>query len=177
MDLEKPVLQKDFAELVGVSESAVSQWVADGVLKIGETLRTWILLYCSRLRAQAAGRGAGGPLDLAQERAALARAQRAEVELRIAIKQGEFAPIWLLADVLATASGAVSDRLDQIPGHLQRACPDLPSGMRDEILKVIASAREECLRQSEQLVLKSLDDLTDVEEDRAADLDADSPAV
>jgi phage terminase Nu1 subunit (DNA packaging protein) len=51
--------------------------------------------YIRRLREQAAGRAAVGDLDLAGERAALAKAQRERIEMQNAVTRGELAPVVL----------------------------------------------------------------------------------
>lgn len=153
------VRQADFAELVGISQQAVSQLIQKGALEPGDTLGRWILDYCDRLRDQAAGRDADG--SLSKERAALARTQRVGQEIRNAKEMGEWAPIGLLADVLALAASAVTDRFDSLEGAIRKACPDLPGTARDEIRKVIVSARAEWISSTAQLVDKALDAVTE----------------
>lgn len=166
--------QADFAEMVGVSEARVSQMLAEGHLERGGTARQWLVTYCHRLREQAAGRDVNGVL--ARERAALTRSQRKGQDIKNAVAEGEYAPVGLLADVLASASAAVVDRFDQLPGLLRKACPELPLEARDQVMKTIASARNEWIRSTEQLVIKHLDDTTadepeDGEVDEAGEVD------
>lgn len=163
--LDECVTQAEFGRLVGVHQSVVSRLVTDGTLQAGGTAGDWLMAYCERLRTVAAGRYTEGPLDLAQERAALARAQAALVEHRLAVARGTYAPISVLAEVLATASQAVAERLDHLPGHLRKMCPRLTEDERDEVVAVIAQARNEWVRATAELVAQQL----------AAD-DADEPA-
>jgi len=160
--LNQPVSQAEFAQIISVSEARVSQLLTDGILARGVTALEWLNAYCTRLREQAAGRmGAdGGGLDLAQERAALAREQRISQKLKNDIARGEYAPIGLLADVLATTSAAVVDRFEQLDGALHKACPDLPGEARATVMAVIASARNEWIRSTAQLIDRSLDEQT-----------------
>lgn len=153
--------QADFAEMVGISEARVSQMLAEGHLERGGTARQWLVTYCHRLREQAAGRDANGVL--ARERAALTRSQREGQEIKNAVAKKEYASIGLLADVLAVASAAVVDRFDQLPGVLRKACPDLPLEARDQVMKTIASARNEWIRSTEQLVVVRLEEMTEDE--------------
>ena len=158
--LDTQTTQADFAEMVGVSEAKVSQLVAEGVLVRGESAHNWLLCYCERLREVAAGRlGESGGLDLVQERAALARSQRIAQDLKNAVAAGEFAPIGLLADVLALASSAVVDRFDQLEGALKKSCPDLPEEAKVTVMQVLASARNEWIRSTEKLVAKRLNEM------------------
>lgn len=120
--------------------------------------------YIRRLREQAAGRQGSeiGGLDLVQERAALAREQRLGIEIKNAVLRGEFAPIALLSEVLATASQSVVERFEQLPGQLNKACPDLPDAARDVVMVALASARNEWVRATSALVVaKAEADLAD----------------
>lgn len=121
--------------------------------------------YIRKLREEAAGRAAGGDLDLAGERALLARAQREGQEIKNHTARGTYAPIELLSDVLANASQAVVDRLDQIPADLRRVCPDLPQAVRDAVMAEIASARNEMVRKTASLVADALESTDIPEED------------
>lgn len=159
--LDQTVSQAEFAQMIGVSEARVSQLVSEGIIVRGDTAHEWLIGYCERLRDQAAGRAGSesGGLDLVQERAALAREQRIAQALKNDTARGEYAPIGLLTDVLATAGAAVVDRFEQLDGALRKACPDLPDEARTTIMTVIASARNEWIRSTAQLVDRSLDDL------------------
>lgn len=174
--LEQVVAQAEFAQIIGVSEARVSQLVSEGWITRGETAHEWLLSYCERLRDVAAGRASAdsGGLDLVQERARLARAQTEGVEIKNAAMRGEYARIVLLAEVLASASQSVVERFDQLPGMLKKACPNLPDDVREQIMAVLAEARNEWVRSTTELVTRQVesvpDDDTDV--DSVADLDA-----
>lgn len=161
--LAEPVSQAVFAELAGVSEAKVSQLLSEGVIERGAALGQWLASYLARLREQAAGRDTSGMLSA--ERAALARSQRIGQEIKNEVAQGAYAPVGLLADVLAAACAAGVDRFDQIPALLRKACPDLPAGARDAVMVVIATVRNEWVRQTAELVVRQLDDLVDVDDD------------
>lgn len=171
--LDQPISQSDFADMVGLSEARVSQLLSEGMLQRGATAHQWLVGYCERLRDVAAGRGSSesGGLDLVQERAGLAREQRIAQALKNAIARQEYAPIGLLADVLAAASSAVVDRFDQLEGTLRKACPDLPDEARTAVQQVIASARNEWIRSTERLVAQRVDELaSDGDDGEALDL-------
>lgn len=162
--LDQVITQDEFAQIIGVSPARVSQLIASGAVQ-GTTAGQWLLSYTERLRDQAAGRmGENGGLDLVQERAALAKAQRESQELKNAVSRGEYAPIGLLADVLGKASGSVVDRFDQLPGKLAKACPDLADDARVAVLEVVTSARNEWVRSTANLVDAFMDDLPDDDE-------------
>lgn len=176
VDLSGKFLQTTLADLVGVSQPAISAMVSEGKLPGDGTLGEVLLAYCQRLRAQAAGRlGAdAGGLDLVQERAALAREQRIAQALKNAVARGEYAPIGLLGDVLGMASSAVVDRMEQVDGQLRKACPDLPEVARNTVLAVLANARNEWIRATTKLVAERVDVLLQDPEDDALLPDADA---
>ncbi len=159
--LAKPVEQKDFAQLLHVSEARVSQLLAEGVLLRDGTLGEWIVAYTERLREQASGRGQ----ELTIERAALARSQRIGQDLKNAVTQGEYAPIGLLADVLAAASSGVVGFFDALSGDFATRCPDLDDAARTLVLEVIAGARNEWVRRTGSLATTALDELAEPEFD------------
>lgn len=170
MNLSSQITQAQFAELVGVSQAKVSQLVADGIIARGDTGRQWLLAYCERLREVAAGRQSEevGGLDLVQERAALARAQREGVQIKNAVLLKEYAPVDLLAKVLATASQAVADRIDAVPAALKRTCPNLPEDARLAVETLLAAARNEWAKATAELVDDTLDVEGDLDEDEEA---------
>jgi phage terminase Nu1 subunit (DNA packaging protein) len=156
--LDFQITQADFANLIGVSEGAVSSMFTEGKLERGNHARVWLLKYCDRLREQAAGRmGEEGGLDLVQERAGLARSQRIAQDLKNDIARGEYAPVGLLADVLGIASSAVVDRFEQLEGALRKACPTLADDAKATVMQVIASARNEWIRSTAKLVNDAVD--------------------
>jgi phage terminase Nu1 subunit (DNA packaging protein) len=155
--LNQSISQADLSRLTGRSEGRVSQWAADGTLKPGATGLEWLHAVINRLSEEAAGRASDGPLDLSQERAALARAQRELIEGRLARERGEYASITLLSQVLASASAAVAERLDALPVHLKRRCPLLPARAIEEATIVINAARNEWSRQTAELVSAQLE--------------------
>lgn len=173
--LDQATSQADFAEMVGISEARVSQLMADGVMPRSGTAHEWLLAYCERLRDQAAGRAGTetGGLDLVQERAALAREQRIAQELKNQTARGEYAPIGLLADVLAQAASSVVDRFDLLEGTLRKSCPGITDDVLLSVLGVVSSARNEWLRATARLVDCSVDLLAEDDSDAALVLTAD----
>lgn len=171
--LGEHVSQEQFAGLIGVSRERVTAMVGEGILARDGTAAQWLLAYCARLRATASGRVGDGDLDLAQERAALAREQRLGQAIKNATAQGQFADVGLLGDVLASASAAIVDRLDALPGLLRKVCPDLPAAAREAIERTIASARNEWVKGAADLVVRRLDELG---EDEPAPETADEEA-
>lgn len=156
--MRQSISQAEFGAWVGISEARVSQLVAEGVLTRGESGHEWLIAYCERMRDIAAGRTSSetGGLDLVQERAALAREQRLGIAIKNAVARGEYAPISLLAEVLATASQSVSERFEQLPGLLRKVCPELPDAARDQVMSAIADARNQWVRATARLVAEAV---------------------
>ena len=180
VDLDACCTQTLFSEIVGLNQSTVSRLLDEAIIGDGGTLVEWITDYCHRLREMAAGRQGTttGGLDLVQERAALARSQRIAQDMKNAVSRGEFAPIGLLADVLAAAGSGLVDRFDQVEGTLRKSCPDLPHEAVEVILSILASARNEWISSTQRLVIERLDAMTTDEDDGEEDpLDDDDGGV
>ena len=146
IELQTRPKQADFASVIGVSQQNVSALMAEGKLPTGGTWAELLIAYCHRLREVAAGRMSGelGGLDLVQERAGLAKAQREAQELKNAVARGEYAPIGILADVLGLASSAIVDRMDQFEGQVRKACHKRSSRSVRNIA-VAGAAKPDCL--------------------------------
>lgn len=134
--------QAAFGGLVGISQPAVSDLIARGVLRQGDTARVWLLAYSEHLRLVAAGRDPDG--ELSTERARVARATAEKIEMANAVTRREFAPIGLLELVLADMARKVSTRLDAVVPQIRRRAPDLPAAVLAFITAELVDARESC---------------------------------
>ncbi len=161
---------------MGVTQPAISAMMADRRLPQNGTWLELIRAYVGQLRKTAAGRGEEVS-ELARQKTLLIKAQTEAQDLKNAVARGEYAPIGILADVLALASSAIVDRLDQLEGQLRKACPDLPEEARMVILRVIADARNEWIRSTSKLVADSLDRMAQSEADEADALDISEGAA
>lgn len=141
IDLEIDATQEAFGEMVGISQQTVSDLMARGVLVRDATSGEWLKSYCANLREMAAGRAASGGLDLATERARLAKEQADKVAMQNAVVRGELAPVVLIEEVLSKAASKVAGVFDAIPGMVRRRVPKLTSGDIDLIAGEIAKAR------------------------------------
>ncbi len=176
IDLDSPVTQAQFGEIVGVTQQAVSDFIKVAALGPGVPLGVMLQAYCGRLREQAAGRGSDGELDLVQERAWLAREQRIAQALKNATTRKEFAPIGRLSEVLAAASGSVAAKLDALPGLLKKVAPELSESARDAIAAEIAKARNEWVNDTQTMEIKPdpwMDDPDDEAEEQFVEEGAD----
>lgn len=165
VDLMQPFTQSRFGELVGISQQAVSALVQRGVLGADQNGLGWLHAYCAHLREQAAGRAATGDLDLAAERAALAKVQRERIELQNAVTRRELAPIETLEMALAMMGRKVAAVLESIPVKLKRRTTHLTSEDIEAVTAEITIARN--IAASAQLDMDDSDgSIGDSESDR-----------
>lgn len=140
IDPSQPVTQEQFAALVGITRQAVGSLLTRGILTRDDTLADWLLAYCSNLRENAAGRAANGELNLAAERARLAKEQANRVARENAIAERKVAPIAVIEFVLAQVSRQLVGILESIPVQLKRHA-DLPREALELITVEINAAR------------------------------------
>lgn len=162
VDLSMKLNQADFGALVGVSQQAISDLIARGVLTEGASADRWLKEYCGHMREVAAGRLADGGLDLAAERARLAKAQADKVEMQNAERRGELAPVAMMELVLANVGVKVGRILDTIPAMVRRRVPAADAKTIDAIESDIAKCRN-------MAATMTLADLERDEDDDAAD--------
>lgn len=112
--------QAQFAEIVGISQQAVSELVQREILRRGDTGAVWLKSYCANLREQAAGRASDGDLDLVQERARLAKEQADRVAMENMQTRREMAPVIMIESALANVAAQVCGILEAIPVMLRR---------------------------------------------------------
>lgn len=150
------------ARALCVAPAVAARWIRQGMPADADAARLWL----AQGKAEMKDCPAGGtiqtpprPPGLAEERTRLFREQADAVALRNALARKEYAPIQLLTQVLATASQAVSERLEHLPGVLKRECPEMTSAQRDAVMRTIASARNEWVRATAELVVARLDEL------------------
>lgn len=141
VNLSNTITQEAFGDLVGISQQAASELLMRGVLAQDASVGEWLKSYTSHLREMAAGRAATGDLDLAGERARLAKAQADRVEMQNAVTRGELAPVALLEEVLVATASKVAGVFDAIPGMVRRRVPQLTADDIDLIAGEIAKAR------------------------------------
>lgn len=160
IDLNEKVTQSEFGSLVGISQPAVSQFVSSGVLSAEMTVGQMLIAYCAHLRETAAGRLASGDLDLAEQRARVAKEQADKLAMQNAITRKELAPVFLIEEVLAKAGARVAGIMDAIVPACRRLDPGLPAQVLEQISREVAKARNVAAKVS-------LEDLMEEEGDDA----------
>ena len=157
--------QQEIGDHLDMSQQAVSQLMGDLNIDWREADLSQIrVAYIRRLRERAAGRAATGDLDLATERALLAREQKDKIAMQNAVTRGELAPVALIEEVLTKAASKVAGALDAIPGMVRRRVPALTADAIDLIAGEIAKARNTVAVMS----LADLDDPIDTDPDTDA---------
>lgn len=106
-----------FCDLAGVSAQTASGLRRRGVLK-DETAEGMVREYIHHLREQAAGRVAGGSIDLAAERAKLAEAQRRRIERQEREAARELVQVDAVIEAWCRLVGNCRSRLLAIPSKL-----------------------------------------------------------
>lgn len=112
--------QADVAVHLDMSTRNLRELYARGVIDKTASLDEQRIQYIKHLRAQAAGRASTGPLDPAQEKAALDAARRAEIEDRLRVRRRELLPAEDFAAELSSAFKAVATALESLPDVLER---------------------------------------------------------
>lgn len=156
--LGRPCTQQYLADLVGVTQGAISRHISAGHIPRDGTALEQIRAYLAHLKAEAERQTGDGIMSLPAERAALARAQREAWEMRNERARSEYAPAQLLREMLATISADMVANIDQLPARIEQAAPNLPESARAALLSTIASARAEWIRSTANLVDRSLND-------------------
>lgn len=161
--------QQAIAEHLDLSQPEVSGWME----KLGIDWKTARLddirvAYIRRLRETAAGRATEGGMDLATERARLAREQADRIAMQNAVTRRELAPVSLLEQILARTGTRVASILDGIAPAIKRRLPDMPSAEYQAIQAEVAKARNTAAAMS----LADLDDDGDAPDDAPTEVDA-----
>lgn len=113
--------QADIAAHLDLSDRSVREFLtASSMEHKAETLTSIRVAYIRHLREQAAGRAAEGGVDLATERARLAKEQADRIAMQNAVTRAELAPRALLVEVLARTAPRVCGLLESIVPALRR---------------------------------------------------------
>ncbi len=121
--LDQAATQTGFAQLIGISQQAVSKQVEKGVLSPGKTNREWLVDYCDRLRDEAAGRGGDDQATLTQARTRDALANSQLKELQFHKEVGDLVPVSEIEPLLdswsVTARSEMTHAVEKIIAAIQ----------------------------------------------------------
>lgn len=162
------LIQKEIAEHLDLSQPAVSGLMDRlGIDWKTSTMDEIRVAYIRHLREQAAGRAASGDLDLATERARLAKEQADKVAMQNAVTRGDLAPVVMIEEVLTKTAARVAGIFDAIPGLVRRRVPSLRSEDIDLIAAEIARVRNVVAGMS----------LADINDELGAAVDSENAVV
>ncbi|MGH8086329.1 MAG: hypothetical protein ACREPV_13820 [Lysobacter sp.] len=144
------------ATLLGLSARRIRELAEAGVIPRARgryPVADAVAAYCANLREVAAGRrgdGDGGEaLDLAAERAKLARSQREAVELKLARDRGQLVDATAVRLGFSTMVRAAVGRLRGVPSKAKGRIPtltvrdiDILDGLIDDALREVAEGAE-----------------------------------
>lgn len=157
--LDAPCTQEAFAQLVGISQPAVSELLTRGILVPGQPVREWLLRYTANLREQAAGRGGDG--ELAINRAAESRTRNELLQMRLAERRKELLPAGLIEEVIAHVGRQIRGKLEPLHVQLKVRCPQLTA----DDLKLIETEVAVACNLAASMSLASLADLDEDSKD------------
>ena len=134
--------QQDIAAHLDLSDRSVREFLTTAGMEHKQcTLDEIRIAYIRHLREIAAGRMANGDLDLATERARLAKEQADKIAYQNAQTRKELAPAYLLEDVLTRTAARINGILEAIPGMIKRRVQSLPAAEIEMVTDEIAKAR------------------------------------
>ncbi len=166
--LDSVVTQTRFGEMVGVSQQAVSEMMARGVLQAGQPSGVWLLAYCAHIREQAAGRDPDGELAAARTRVSNEQADR--LAMANAITRREFLPVALIEDVLSRVARQMGAIFDSLVPELRKDCPALVG----EPLRIVEAKVARVRELASSICLDTPD--PQVDDDAALEADAELEA-
>ena len=145
--------QNEVGAHLDLSDRSVREWEAKLALPADYTMADIRVAYIRRLREEAAGRATDGDLDLATERARLAKEQADKVAMQNAERRGELAPVAAMEMVLASVGAKVGKILDTIPGLVRRRVP----GIGSDVVEAITADIAKCRNMAAAMTLASLE--------------------
>ena len=153
---DREVAADTLAEWLGTSSRQVRAWAQAGVAARSDRgrylLKSSVQAVVAQLREAAAGRG-DGSVDLARERALLARSQREATELKMRRDRGELVPADEPERELLRLSTTVSGRLQ---GVASGVAPELVGVNVADAERIVADAIADALRDLAERAQKSV---------------------
>ncbi len=117
--------QSEIAKHLDLSTRQIRELQSAGIFLKGATLDEARLAYIRRLREQAAGRSATNGLDLASERARLAKAQADKLEIELTAKRGDLISLDKAIQGWSDLVSACRAKMLTLPVRASNAIPDI----------------------------------------------------
>lgn len=147
------VTQQQLAELTGLTQQRISQFLKNGVIARADSLHEANRKIIKHLGEVAAGHQTEKGIDRILEAALLDRAKREEIEIRIQEKRASLIPDEVLIDGLADTFAAVKARLLSLPTKLRATRPNLTL---EDIGAIETSVRETLTELSDDRFPRSI---------------------
>lgn len=133
----KASTQEQFAKLVNISQPEVSKLIRRGTLTRGATIGQWLNEYIGNLRAKAAQHKSEDGIDAVREGALLKRAQREEIEIKLAQLRHDLWPVAAIAKVLDQHNTNAKNRWLSLPQTFKSICPHIAARDIDRLDNLI----------------------------------------
>lgn len=131
----RPITFVSMAKIIGITASALRQSAIE--FREDMTFGDMIRAIHEKRRNEASGHTG----ELAEERAKLAAAQRERIEMELALKRQEIAPISVLSKALSDAVSVSVQTLEAVPGRVKMRDPSFTPSQILLLEEEIAKAR------------------------------------
>lgn len=164
---DKPLIterwtQSRFAAFIDVDPAVISRAVSRGILTRGADWITWNRELHHYQAENAAGHSGDAELNLALERARLARAQTQKLHLDIKKSRDEFVSVEAVSFAIVQINGTIRSKLLALAHRIKSNIPQLPTKAVTVVDDLVRDALEELgnqrLPQAVIVRMRSLDD-------------------
>lgn len=153
--------QAEFAALLEMDQAIVSRAITTGILNRDGSCRQWLRDLYSHYAETAAGR-AGRELNLAEERAKLARAQTGKIGFDMAKSRGIFVAVPAIALQIQRTYSIIRRKLLSLPHRIRGKHTDLDTSVfisMDELVReVLLEISQTRLPKHVEKKIKAIDD-------------------
>jgi len=176
-DARRQIGPRFLAEIFGVSEKSIRNWVAAGLPQVGHgkyDLRACVQWKLDQVTAEIAGDELGSATDSARRE--LYIAQRHKIELEIAERRRELLPASLVDHTLAAVASVAASQLDSLGPRMagELADSDDPAFIQGRLItecRAIRSSIAEQMRQMADTIAEQ-----ELADDEAEETDDEAPA-
>jgi phage terminase Nu1 subunit (DNA packaging protein) len=161
--------QAQFARLLETDQAVISRLVGDGILTRGGDWITWIRELYAYYAANSAGR-AGGALNLADERAKLAKMQAAKIGFELSVQREKFVSLDAISFAMIHTSSIIKSKLLSLPHRVGSKHPRLDKKVYislDEIVRELLTELSET--KLPEAVSRRIEEMNNVDFEKATE--------